>query len=98
MELRGRPLAYEQAGTGIAHVVMENLALGQRLRNIVRYGGTTPLPIFLQLRLRLTFCGRCGTLHVTVPDAPFLRAQYPCNTSVEETSTRRSTLTVLYSS
>ena len=27
MEIRGRPLAYEQAGTGIAHVVMENSAL-----------------------------------------------------------------------
>ena len=27
MKIRGRSLAYEQAGTGIAHVVMENLAL-----------------------------------------------------------------------
>ena len=27
MKIRGRPLAYEQAGTGIAHVVMENSAL-----------------------------------------------------------------------
>ena len=35
--------------------------------------------------------------HMKVPAAPFQRAQYPCNTSGEETSTGRSSLTVLYS-
>ena len=55
MKIRGRPLAYEQAGTGIAYVVMENLALDQRLQRIVRYGGTMPLPIFVAASAEVDF-------------------------------------------
>lgn len=86
MKIRGRPLAYEQAETGIAHVVMENLALEPTPpEDCTLWGNYAPTDFFEQLRLRLTFYERCDTLRITVSDAPFRRAQYPCNTSVEKT-------------